>query len=97
MITRTKFSSPAYDGAIKPLLSYLGKDVEPYREAKAEGLTVLRATVMNPFAAGANPDYLHGPTDEVRRIVEHWLGADHDAAQKIHKAGVSPRRSIRTP
>jgi len=73
MITRTKLSSPAYDGAIKPLLSCLGKDGEAYREARAEGLTVLRATVMNPFSLEANPDYLLGLTDTVRQVAMSFL------------------------
>jgi len=82
MITRTKLSSPAYDGAIKPLLSCLGKDGEAYREARAEGLTVLRATVMNPFSLEANPDYLLGLTDTVRRVAMSFLRdpAEHPAS-----------------
>src|SRR5665811_156355 len=43
MITRTRLTSPAYDGAIRPLLSSLGKDGESYQKDIAEGLTVLRA------------------------------------------------------
>jgi tyrosine decarboxylase len=67
MITRTRLCSPAYDGAIRPLLTALGSDAESYWEAIAEGLTVLRATVMNPFSADANPDHLLGLTDALRR------------------------------
>jgi glutamate/tyrosine decarboxylase-like PLP-dependent enzyme len=74
MITRTKLSSPAYDGAIKPLLAALGKDGEAYRQAKSEGLTVLRATVMNPFSAEANPDYLLGLADALRQVAMSFLG-----------------------
>jgi hypothetical protein len=73
MITRTKLSSPAYDGAIKPLLAALGKDGEAYRQAKSEGLTLLRATVMNPFSVDANPDYLLGLTETLRQVVMSFL------------------------
>lgn len=73
MITRTRLTSPAYDGAIGPLLSSLGADGESYRKAIAEGLTVLRATVMNPFSVDANPDYLLGLTDAVRRVAMSFL------------------------
>ncbi len=82
MITRTKLSSPAYDGAIRPLLTALGSDAESYWEAIAEGLTVLRATVMNPFSAGANPDYLLGLTDAVRREAMSFLGNIEESPSK---------------
>jgi glutamate/tyrosine decarboxylase-like PLP-dependent enzyme len=73
MITRTKLASPAYDGAIRPLLSSLGIGEESQREPMFEGLTVLRATVMNPFSAEANPDYLTGLTDAVRSVAMGFL------------------------
>ena len=74
MITRTRLTSPAYDGAIGPLLLSLGKDGESYQESIAEGLTVLRATVMNPFSVDASPDYLLGLVDAVRRAAMSFLG-----------------------
>jgi len=73
MISRTRLTSPASDGAIGPLLSSIGKDGESYVKAIGEGLTVLRATVMNPFSVDANPDYLHGLTDAVRRAALRFL------------------------
>jgi glutamate/tyrosine decarboxylase-like PLP-dependent enzyme len=73
MISRTRLTSPASDGAIGPLLSSIGEDGESYREAIGEGLTVLRATVMNPFSVDANPDYLHGLIDAVRRAATRFL------------------------
>jgi glutamate/tyrosine decarboxylase-like PLP-dependent enzyme len=73
MISRTRLTSPASDGAIGPLLSSIGEDGESYREAIGEGLTVLRATVMNPFSVDANPDYLHGLIDAVRRAAMRFL------------------------
>ena len=83
MITRTKLTSPAYDGAIGPLLSSLGRNGESYREAIAEGLTVLRATVMNPFSVDANPDYLLGLTDAVRRAAMSFLGESYGNRQQL--------------
>ena len=74
MITRTKLDSPAYDGAIRPLLTALGSHAESYWEDIAEGVTVLRATVMNPFSADSHPDYLLGLTDAVRRAAMSLLG-----------------------
>jgi glutamate/tyrosine decarboxylase-like PLP-dependent enzyme len=73
MLTRTRLTSPAYDGAIGPLLSSLGKHGESYQESIAEGLTVLRATVMNPFTVDASPDYLIGLADAVRRAAMSFL------------------------
>jgi hypothetical protein len=74
MITRTKLTSPTYDGAIRPLLSSLGEDGDSYWQDITEGLTLLRATVMNPFSVDANPDYLLGFTDAIRRVAMHFLG-----------------------
>jgi glutamate/tyrosine decarboxylase-like PLP-dependent enzyme len=73
MITRTRFTSPACDGAIEPLLSLLGMDNGGYRATIAEGLTVLRATVMNPFSGNANPNHLLGLTKAVRRVAMSFL------------------------
>jgi glutamate/tyrosine decarboxylase-like PLP-dependent enzyme len=73
MITRTKLTSPACDGAIKPLLPLLGVDDRAYRATIAEGLTVLRATVMNPFSGSANPNHLLGLTKAVRRVAMSFL------------------------
>jgi glutamate/tyrosine decarboxylase-like PLP-dependent enzyme len=66
MITRTKLTSPAYDGAIEPLLELIGEDGGAYQTSMDEGLTVLRATVMNPFS-GERPEFLLGLSDAVRR------------------------------
>ena len=67
IITRTTLSSPAYDGAIEPLLASLHKDASFYDEVKEDGLTVLRATVMNPFASSDSPDHLRGLVEAVRK------------------------------
>jgi hypothetical protein len=73
MITRTRLTSPVYDGAINPLLSSLGAEGESFRSNIGEGLTVLRATVMNPFSADGNPDHLLGLAYELRRMAMRFL------------------------
>jgi glutamate/tyrosine decarboxylase-like PLP-dependent enzyme len=73
MISRTRLTSPGYDGVIEPLLSLLGGDVGRSRETPAEGLTILRATVMNPFSSEGGPDYLVGLTDAVRQVAMSFL------------------------
>jgi glutamate/tyrosine decarboxylase-like PLP-dependent enzyme len=84
MISRTRLESPAYDGVIGPLLSSLGADGQSYRQAIGEGLTVLRATVMNPFSSEANPDHLEGLIDAVRRVALSFVS-------RRSAAGTTPR------
>ncbi len=60
IITRTRLRSPAYDGAIDPILALLAVgSVDEWKASGAEGLVVLRSTIMDPFlaapAAGAGP------------------------------------------
>lgn len=73
MISRTKLTSPGYDGVIETLLSLLGRKVGRSRETAAEGLTILRATVMNPLSSEGHPDYLLGLTDAVRQVAMNFL------------------------
>jgi len=63
----------------------LGKDGESYQKDIAEGLTVLRATVMNPFSVDANPDYLLGLTDAVRRAAISFLGESFGGRQLVRE------------
>ncbi len=63
IISRTRFQSPMYDGAVAPTLREL--DVcseEEWRQAGAEGLVVLRSTVMDPHLAAPPPapDHISG-------------------------------------
>jgi glutamate/tyrosine decarboxylase-like PLP-dependent enzyme len=73
MITRTTLSGDAYEGAVEPLLTSLGEAGECYRADISEGLTVLRATVMNPFSVEGDPDHLLGLTDAVREAAMSFL------------------------
>jgi hypothetical protein len=80
LITRTRLTSPAHDGAVEPLLSSLGVTGEAWQR---EGLVVLRATVMDPFfAEGApTPDHLHGFLASLRATAEE-VHADMPAAPR---------------
>jgi glutamate/tyrosine decarboxylase-like PLP-dependent enzyme len=62
IITRTRFRSPMYDGAIGPILEAVGvATVEEWKEAGADGLVVLRSTVMDPFlASGPSTGHIAG-------------------------------------
>jgi len=52
IITRTRFRTPMYDGAMAPILAALGvATVDEWKAAGSEGLVVLRSTVMDPFLA----------------------------------------------
>ena len=76
MVTRTRFQSPMYDGAVDGLLAELGVCTPgEWRRAGKEGLVVLRSTVMDPFAAepGPGPDHVAGLVRAVRRAAEDAL------------------------
>ena len=76
MVTRTRFQSPMYDGAVDPLLVELGVCTpDEWRRAGKEGLVVLRSTVMDPFAAepGPGPDHVAGLVQAIRRAGEEAL------------------------
>ena len=70
IITRTRLRSPAYDGAIGPILDGLGVgSVEGWKASGTEGLVVLRSTVMDPFLAAEPPvpDHIEGLVGALRR------------------------------
>jgi glutamate/tyrosine decarboxylase-like PLP-dependent enzyme len=62
IITRTRFRSPMYDGAIEPILRALDvATVEEWKAAGTEGLVVLRSTVMDPFLTSSHgADHIAG-------------------------------------
>lgn len=60
-VSRTRLTSPAYDGAIKPILAELGRDAVAFWNRRGDkGIVMLRATIMNPFADAPRPDYMSG-------------------------------------
>jgi glutamate/tyrosine decarboxylase-like PLP-dependent enzyme len=81
IITRTRLTSPAYDAVIRPILSSLGDDRDGCLKDIAEGLTVLRATVMNPYTADGNPEHLLGVTDAVRDVAMSFLRHPAEAGE----------------
>ena len=73
IITRTRLRSPMYDGAVGPLLEALGVcTFDDWRGSGAEGLVVLRSTVMDPFvtAPPPAPDHVAGFLGALRRAAE---------------------------
>jgi glutamate/tyrosine decarboxylase-like PLP-dependent enzyme len=78
IVTRTRVTSPHYDGAVVPVLDALG--TVSYDEWKRDpgGLVVLRATVMDPFLAERKPatDHVAGFVAALRRACEAALGPE---------------------
>lgn len=78
IITRTRFQSPMYDGAVDPLLEELGVcSREEWKASGGEGLVVLRSTVMDPFlvAPPPAPDHISGFIEALRRAAEDALAS----------------------
>jgi glutamate/tyrosine decarboxylase-like PLP-dependent enzyme len=76
IITRTRFQSPMYDGAVDGLLAELGVcTIDEWKASKAEGLVVLRSTVMDPFAITLPPapDHVLGLVASLKRNCEAAL------------------------
>lgn len=84
MITRTRFQSPMYDGAVDPLLDALGVcTAEEWKASGAEGVVVLRSTVMDPFLVEpGGPDHVRGFIDALARA----------ATSAVVRGGWAPRR-----
>ncbi|HUF35410.1 MAG TPA: pyridoxal-dependent decarboxylase [Gemmatimonadales bacterium] len=78
IITRTRLRSPMYDGAVDPILGALGVGgVEEWKaDVGADGLVVLRSTIMEPFLAapGTGPDHVTGFVAALRRACDDALG-----------------------
>jgi glutamate/tyrosine decarboxylase-like PLP-dependent enzyme len=69
IITRTRLQAPMYSGAVEPLLQRLGVcDVAEWEASGADGLVVLRSTVMDPFlvAPPPAPDHIAGFVSALR-------------------------------
>lgn len=63
IISRTRFQTPMYDGAVEPTLRELGVCTEEdWKRSGADGLVVLRSTVMDPHLAAPSPapDHITG-------------------------------------
>ncbi|MEQ9401434.1 MAG: pyridoxal-dependent decarboxylase [Longimicrobiales bacterium] len=74
IITRTRFHTPMYDGAVDPLLEALGVSVDEWRAEGSGGLVVLRSTVMDPFlSAGAGADHAAGLLGAIERACKGAL------------------------
>ena len=73
IITRTRFQSPTYDGAVGSILERLGIPAEEWRAAGSQGLVVLRSTVMDPFLATPGPgsDHVTGFIEALARAAGH--------------------------
>ena len=78
IITRTRFQTPMYDGAVDPLLEALRIRDQEWRDSGAAGLVVLRSTVMDPFLADPPPapDHVSG---FIRTLRETARDAARDA------------------
>lgn len=63
IISRTRFQTPMYDGAVAATLRELGVcSEEEWRQSGTEGLVVLRSTIMDPHLAARAPapDHVSG-------------------------------------
>jgi glutamate/tyrosine decarboxylase-like PLP-dependent enzyme len=74
IITRTRLTSPHYDGAIEPILRDVGGVSRDAWRDDPGGLVVLRATVMDPFLADRR-----GGTDHIAGFVAALHRAAHAA------------------
>jgi glutamate/tyrosine decarboxylase-like PLP-dependent enzyme len=68
IITRTRFQTPMYDGAVAPILERLGvAGPDEWKASGGDGLVILRATVMDPFLAEEEgPDHVAGFLEALR-------------------------------
>ncbi len=77
IISRTRFQTPMYDGAIVALLHELGVCTEDdWKRAGSDGLVILRSTVMDPFLAAPPPapDHVAGFITALRHACDTVLG-----------------------
>ena len=80
IVTRTRFRSPMYDGAVAPLIEALRVcSFEDWKASASEGLVVLRSTVMDPFldSPSSGPDHIAGYVAALRRACTAALAQDN--------------------
>lgn len=73
IISRTRFQTPMYDGAVEPILQELGVCTEDdWKRSGTDGLVVLRSTVMDPHLAAPSPapDHITGFIKALRHACE---------------------------
>jgi glutamate/tyrosine decarboxylase-like PLP-dependent enzyme len=78
IVTRTRLRSPAYNGAIGPILQALAVgSADEWRAGGEEGLVVLRSTIMDPFLAASPPapDHVSGFVAALRRACDDALAS----------------------
>ena len=98
IITRTRLQTPMYDGAIEPILTALDAGtVEEWRGNAAEGLVVLRATVMDPFLAApaSGVDHVAGFVAALKRACAEAQSRLPSQASTNPEPGQSPLGSHR--
>lgn len=78
VITRTRFQSPMYDGAVDPLLAELGVCTPDDWRRSPHGLVVLRSTVMDPFLADPR-----GGTDHIRGFLSALERSAHASLEQL--------------
>jgi len=81
IITRTRFQSPAYNGAVGPILEALAVgSMDEWKDGGTEGLVVLRSTIMDPFLAATPPapDHVNGFLGALRRACVEALSVPEE-------------------
>lgn len=73
ILTRTRFQTPMYDGAVRPILEALGVGtVEAWKAMGGDGLVILRSTIMDPFLAEeTGPDHVAGFVATLHKEARH--------------------------
>jgi len=77
IISRTRFQTPMYDGAVGPTLREIGVCTEEeWKRSGTDGLVVLRSTVMDPHltASAPAPDHITGFVNALRRACDAARG-----------------------
>ena len=83
IVTRTRLRSPMYDGAIDPTLRAVGVcSSDEWKANGADGLVVLRSTVMDPFldAPPPAPDHVSGYVAALEKACRTAL--DHSSVDR---------------